>query len=167
MKNPTMYELKKIARKNKIQKVDKKNKIELMESLGMNTSNVCRNCGRALTDPESVKLGIGPICRRKASVSMISTENKNKGTKEHNDYPTLTEYSKEARNYMIKQGNHKKCMCGKPVIDGYVEHYEHDGGWYVKGYKNKQWLYFECPNCHYQYSFQHAGVRRPYGNQLK
>ena len=25
----------------------------------------CRICGRLLTDPESVSLGIGPVCRRK------------------------------------------------------------------------------------------------------
>ncbi len=37
-------------------------------------SNRCRVCGRALSDPLSIRLGIGPICRRKQGSAMIDSD---------------------------------------------------------------------------------------------
>lgn len=36
---------------------------KLPHHLHMLHENVCGRCGRALTDPESIQLGLGPICR--------------------------------------------------------------------------------------------------------
>ncbi|MBI2624843.1 MAG: hypothetical protein HYW70_00690 [Candidatus Nealsonbacteria bacterium] len=36
----------------------------------------------------------------------------------------------------------------------------HDGGWEVKGFDKKQWLYYQCKKCGYQTSFDKLGVPR-------
>jgi hypothetical protein len=41
-----------------------------------------------------------------------------------------------------------------------IEHYEHDGGWPVKGYQQRRWLYVTCPKCDYQWSLWKLGVPR-------
>lgn len=35
-----------------------------------------------------------------------------------------------------------------------IEHYDHDHGYSVEGYKWPQWLYVTCPKCNYQWSFK-------------
>ena len=35
---------------------------------------------------------------------------------------------------------------------GPVEMYEHEGGEFVEGYKEKQWVYFTCSHCNYQWA---------------
>ncbi len=49
-----------------------------------------------------------------------------------------------------------KAPCHK-TNDGYctlgaVEMYEHDGGVFVEGEKEKQWVYFTCSRCGYQWA---------------
>ncbi len=39
-----------------------------------------------------------------------------------------------------------------------LEYYDHDGGYPVKGFKEKQWLYVTCPKCGYQWSLKKLGV---------
>ena len=54
--------------------------------------------------------------------------------------------------------NKVKCECWKRKFDedfcklGNVEMYEHDGGDFVEGHKEKQWIYFTCKVCSYQWS---------------
>lgn len=48
----------------------------------------------------------------------------------------------------------------KPVKLGSVEFYPHDGGWIVKDFKEKQWLYKTCPKCGYQWALWKLGVER-------
>lgn len=35
---------------------------------------------------------------------------------------------------------------------GEVEMYEHSGGDFVEGHKEKQWIYFTCKTCKYQWA---------------
>ena len=41
-----------------------------------------------------------------------------------------------------------------------IKHYDHEGGWLVKGYRERQWLYVECPRCGYEWALWKLGVRR-------
>ncbi len=45
-----------------------------------------------------------------------------------------------------KHGNHAPCLLGE------VEMYEHDGGVFVESFKEKQWVYFTCSRCKYQWA---------------
>lgn len=36
-------------------------------------TGVCGHCGRPLTDPESIELGLGPVCRGKVNAKRIRT----------------------------------------------------------------------------------------------
>lgn len=38
--------------------------------------------------------------------------------------------------------------CGRK-LPAKIEHYDHEGGWKVDGYDERQWLYVNCPNCGY------------------
>lgn len=48
------------------------------------------------------------------------------------------------------------CECWKKIghgcILGKLEYYKHDGGEFIEGIKEKQWVYFTCNRCHYQWS---------------
>lgn len=56
-----------------------------------------------------------------------------------------------------------ECDCGTPLLPVDLEHYDHDGGWYVEGFDEKQWLYLECPDCGYQTALWKIGITRPDG----
>ena len=38
-------------------------------------------------------------------------------------------------------------ICGEPVMPDLFRVSEHDGGWDVAGYEEKQWLQYECGQC--------------------
>jgi hypothetical protein len=42
-----------------------------------------------------------------------------------------------------------------------IEHYDHEWGWPVDGYKDLQWLYLTCPYCGDQVALWKLGVPRP------
>ena len=48
-----------------------------------------------------------------------------------------------------------------------IEHYDHDGGWRVLGFKERQWLYITCPKCSYQWALWKLGVSRDSGEPLR
>lgn len=65
---------------------------------------------------------------------------------------TLEKYTLLARG--------KPCVgCGKPLT-GRVEHYDHSGGWEVRGFTERQWLFVVCPNrkCEYQNALWKFGI---------
>jgi len=67
--------------------------------------------------------------------------------------PTLEDYKK-----MIKE---TKCRwCHADLSNQPIEHYDHEGDWEVKGFKEKQWLYVTCPKCKYQWALWKLGVSR-------
>jgi len=46
------------------------------------------------------------------------------------------------------------CICGKPLIGGWLQSYDHDGGFRVQNslgeeMEKKQWLYVHCSYCGY------------------
>jgi hypothetical protein len=54
-----------------------------------------------------------------------------------------------------------KCLsCGSYQGDDDLEHYEMQFGWPVRGFKERQWLFFQCP-CGHQTSINKLGVERP------
>jgi hypothetical protein len=61
---------------------------------------------------------------------------------------TLDDYGNEARKRGMAQ-----CLLGHE-LGWAVQRYDHDGGWFVKGFKCRQWLWVECtdPTHHYEYS---------------
>lgn len=69
--------------------------------------------------------------------------------------PTLEDYRKQiTRNECADRCNFK----GLKSLP--IEHYDHDGGWPVEGFKEKQWLYVTCPKCGYQWALWKLGVLR-------
>jgi hypothetical protein len=64
-------------------------------------------------------------------------------------------YTYEELKEIRYQGS-RFCHCHKTVDSpcnlGAVEMYEHDGGEYVEGKKERQWLYFTCSRCNYQWA---------------
>lgn len=38
--------------------------------------------------------------------------------------------------------------------------YQHDGGWNTSDIKEKVWIWFQCPNCKYEWGINYLGVSR-------
>jgi hypothetical protein len=51
-------------------------------------------------------------------------------------------------------------FCGASMTGQPVRGYDHDAGWTVEGFPEKQWLYIVCPKCQHQWGFNHLGVTR-------
>lgn len=60
----------------------------------------------------------------------------------------------------INRGAH--CFnCHLPVRSKDFRYRPHSDGWAIEGLTEKQWLFFECPECHYETSFEKLGITRP------
>lgn len=51
-----------------------------------------------------------------------------------------------------------KCGCGATLTDQPLNHSDHVGGWWVGGFKYRQWLSVVCPGCKRETSLRHLGV---------
>ena len=49
-------------------------------------------------------------------------------------------------------------FCGAE-IEGFIEHYEHSGGYVIEGFIMKQWLYVTCWKCRYEWALHKLGIR--------
>jgi len=56
--------------------------------------------------------------------------------------------------------------CGR-VLMPEVEAYDHEDGWVVDGFENKQWLFAECRGCGYKNALNKLGIIRPFGRLLR
>lgn len=117
-------------------------------------SNFCRRCGRALTDPKSVKNGVGPVCIHKMDRDQAFPESDNKTKILGWDIAQKVIES-------IPSYRRDKCRFCEGDLDHTVYYYEHDGGWFVESLGKKVWLWLECSKCGQQWSLTHLGV----GNQ--
>lgn len=92
------------------------------------------------------------------------------------DNPEIQEEedNKPVLEYYRSLITHKDCDCkgwkrsSLPMPDLSklpIEHYDHDGGWAVKGFKELQWLYVTCPRCGYQWALHKLGVSRKAGSR--
>lgn len=52
--------------------------------------------------------------------------------------------------------------CGVSLKNERILHYDHSGGWKVKGFKELQWLYIHCPHCGYDWALWKLGVSRDF-----
>lgn len=105
-------------------------------------------CGRRLTDPDSVKKGIGPICEKKIK-KMDRVWRKaglDQGYFNLELYPHGLDISKLSAE-IDRIG--PKCNCGETLRGSNVEHYKHGSGIKVIGYQDLQWIYVHCDNCNY------------------
>jgi hypothetical protein len=68
--------------------------------------------------------------------------------------PTLNDYDQRATE--LTGG---KCPTCEGVL-GYIENYDHNGGWNVEGFQRKQWLYKTCRKCGYQWALWKLGIPR-------
>lgn len=110
-------------------------------------STYCQICGRELTDPESVRYGIGPVCRsRQCKNDRIWRACQDKGAHNEELYIEGIDIQELARKIYEKKPS---CSCGKTLESYNLEHYLHEGGEQVKGYEKPQWLYIHCDNCGY------------------
>jgi len=68
---------------------------------------------------------------------------------------TLEEYEK-----LLKGKTCKWCNTPLPTK---IEHYPHDGGWWVQGHFTRLWLYVTCPKCGYQWALWKLGIPKVEG----
>jgi len=66
--------------------------------------------------------------------------------------PTLEEYADLVKG--------KICRWCRTSFRARVEHYDHAGGWEVRGFSQKQWLYIRCQKCSYQWNLGKLGIHR-------
>jgi len=66
--------------------------------------------------------------------------------------PSLADYQRQLLG--------KTCIgCREPELGGLtIEHYQHEGGWCVAGFIDRQWLSVECPRCGYCISLWKLGI---------
>lgn len=57
-------------------------------------------------------------------------------------------------------------FCNTVLNHGSVEYYDHEGGFIVEGFKERQWLFITCSGCGHQWSLVHLGVARPEGRRV-
>ncbi|MDB5225485.1 MAG: hypothetical protein JWL87_437 [Candidatus Adlerbacteria bacterium] len=53
----------------------------------------------------------------------------------------------------------KKCGCGGTLTDQPLIHRDHVGGWWVGGFKYRQWLSVKCPKCEREESLTRFDVK--------
>ena len=112
----------------------------------------CNRCGRPLSNLKSIFRGYGPVCWSRITHQNNLEEYLEKGALEDNNYPEITEY-------FDLLNTKYKCDCGEFSIKyGEIDHYEHDDGYHLNGYKNKQWIFIVCPKCKIAISFKRLGI---------
>ncbi len=103
---------------------------------------ICRRCHRALRDPKSVAMGLGPVCARKAA----RDEDEDSQARLE---PTIADPARAKESmarvarWLAKTG--ARCSCGSELSG--VESFDHDGGFEVPGYGRRQWIYSHCEAC--------------------
>jgi hypothetical protein len=65
---------------------------------------------------------------------------------------TLQEYEK------LPMKDH--CRWCDTALPETILSYDHPGGWLVKGFASRQWLYKRCVKCDYEWSLSKLGVSR-------
>lgn len=110
----------------------------------------CRICGRPLTDPDSVKRRIGPVCWKKLQAEKRKNDQIWKDAQERYSGPPrdgeidLFDISAQIRD------KEPACICGAVLDPGNLDHYgPHEGGDLVKGFLHKQWIFIHCDKCGY------------------
>lgn len=102
----------------------------------------CRRCHRALKDPKSVAMGMGPVCARKAAKEE-GAERQAKLAPTITDPELAAESMARVTRWLAQTG--ARCSCGAK-LEG-VESFDHDGGFEVPGFGRRQWLYSHCSGC--------------------
>ena len=65
----------------------------------------------------------------------------------------------KANNFRMPRLLDGKCTCEKSTFaDMPLNMYPHTGGWNIAEINKKQWLFFTCPSCGYQWSIWKIGV---------
>ena len=59
----------------------------------------------------------------------------------------------------------KTCKWCSHRLNRVIDHYPHSGGYWVKGFTEKQWLSMECSNCGYEWSLWKLGFPRESQNK--
>lgn len=122
-------------------------------------SPVCRRCGKSLENTESIQNGMGPVCYAKTH-QHENTETLNLVIQENLSQFFPRELDPEIARLFYEKLTIKTCKhCHIPLPDK-IMHYEHDGGWDVPGFVEKQWLFITCPKCQNQWSLWKLGVPR-------
>jgi hypothetical protein len=75
-----------------------------------------------------------------------------------NEIPRLTRV-RTLKEYAALVGGKCCRWCGAQ-LKRWIEHYDHNGGWEVSGFSQKQWLYATCPRCKYQWNLGKLGIAR-------
>jgi len=107
---------------------------------------LCQECGKDLCSKETPpvwvvgKGNVCPICSTKYVVNGVLT---------------LLGYY-----YMTQNA---RCGYCDGELAAEVDHYNHDTGWEVAGFKEKQWLSRRCNKCRYDWSLNKLECPRPRG----
>lgn len=116
----------------------------------ISTSDYCRRCGRKLSDPNSVKNGIGPECIKR--ISMYNNQDNKLSILDSGTSKDIIDSIPNNRKY--------NCQFCNGELNHTIFYYEHKEGWFVKILGKKVWLWIECMNCGHQWSLEHLRVSR-------
>jgi hypothetical protein len=53
-----------------------------------------------------------------------------------------------------------KCKWDGALLNSNIDHYQHNGGWMLSNFSQKQWLSRHCSKCGYDWSLNKLGVPR-------
>ncbi len=128
-------------------------------------STTCRRCGRELTDPESIKRGIGPECIKKGDL------HKGNGGKPSDaaaaDLQTRSiPVTLQETIFNLTNPNRRTCrFCNTPLQARNLYYYPHAGGYLIPSLQipkaleeGKAWVFIECFTCGHEWSLNHLGV---------
>lgn len=143
-----------------------------IEGTPLSASTVCRICGRSLTDPESIKKGMGPVCERRYRLKGVMQESLDSVPGEHRVYmgelPASEPIDWDAPLDLVKvaariEDKKPLCICGQPLSGRDLRYYgPHEGGYMILGHDQPQWVYIHhnCPGLRSGYDVALWKIRR-------
>jgi len=112
-------------------------------------SNICRRCGRGLSNKTSINHGYGPVCFSKVRAGDVRRAK----VIEHYEPRTITDKGLAAKTiaaiYRLidritpeSAGWNGRCVCcGTTIHEMPLESFDHDGGQLLPGFGKPQWFY--------------------------
>lgn len=122
----------------------------------------CRICHHPLKDIGSQIKGIGPICEKKHNPEKSDLHLHLNQEKMEKFLPRILD-PVVAAPFRVQITRHYCKICGTDLDTEPIRHYEHDKGWIVPGFGEKQWLIITCPNldCREDWALWKLGVEQP------
>lgn len=120
-------------------------------------SSVCNRCGQSLSSKDSRARGYGADCWKKVrGVTAQSGESPDRMGRTVS-VPWEAEAVMQEIRKRVGHAERKACTCGKPLLPEQTRTYDHSGGYALRGFGEKQWVYVHC-SCGHDTSYQKLGA---------